>query len=657
VVASAAERAELEKAHAQAGALADRLGQGEHPGALRAQLYVARQSLKDPVGSKNNGAIQAAAAALMVIGQAEADNQAQRIGMAAAVAGGVDPRTLDARVTALGRQAEDLEAMRLGIETADLRGLTPDQAAKGVGIIGQMQGIAQQVAGGQDFGVRRKEYQGLVQQLQALRQSPAAAAPSPQPVAPQPGPASQEPAGKPTSYTVKAGDYLSKIAREQLGDPNRWREIVELNKAKYPGLAQNPDLIHPGWTLQLPPRDVSGAPGTKPPVVAPPAPKPPVAPPPVPKPPVAAPPAPKPPVGAPPAPQPPVATPPGPKPPVVAPPAPQPPAAPTDKEAVAWLRANADAEGAISRETLARMPAGPARDALTRNFDTLLFGNIETGERGWTLLNKGDLDRLERAVGQGQGIEAFATELARRVIAENDIKDLTGDGKVDGRDVAAFAEARRKKPGAGGEPQPRPPLTGDARLQADLDAFLAAPENQQAGVLRDTLASQPAYFEAATPAQKARILGLLVQGLTTKKDRQAALKVLEMAEKRGEVLTTLQAAAQARQLGDILSDLGDHSDGVRAAGVLQRAGVYREPAVWQEMDDDAVRGLVKTLGFREPMIGTSEAIGALSEEARKHMIRELLRGNLTWEEHAMARWLNQHNATPVDIPAYNQNNT
>jgi hypothetical protein len=123
------------------------------------------------------------------------------------------------------------------------------------------------------------------------------------------------------------------------------------------------------------------------------------------------------------------------------------------------------------------------------------------------------------------------------------------------------------------------------------------------------------------------------------------------------VLTTLQAAARARQLGDILSDLGDHSDGVRAAGVLQRAGVYQEPTVWQAMDDDAVRGFVKTLGFREPMIGTSEAVGALSEEARKHMIRELLRGNLTWEEHAMARWLNQHNATPVDIPDFNQNNT
>ncbi|MEB3329946.1 MAG: LysM peptidoglycan-binding domain-containing protein [Candidatus Sericytochromatia bacterium] len=288
--ASARERAELEKALAQVAALADRLGQGEHPGALRPQLYVARQGLKDPVGSQHNGAIQAAAAALGVIGQAEADLQAQRSGLAAAVAGGIDPRTLDLRVAALGRQAEDLEVVRLGIEGAGLDGLTPEQVARGVALIGQLQGVAQAVAGGQDLGVRRQEHEDLVQQLRALRQPPAAVAPAlgppappasqepaaavppagpasqePAAAAPPAGPASQEPAAAvppadPASqgaaaYVVRPGEHLSKIAREQLGDGNRWREIVALNQARYPGLAQNPDLIHPGWTLQLPPRE------------------------------------------------------------------------------------------------------------------------------------------------------------------------------------------------------------------------------------------------------------------------------------------------------------------------------------------------------------------------------------------------------------------
>lgn len=32
------------------------------------------------------------------------------------------------------------------------------------------------------------------------------------------------------SYTVRNGDYLYRIAREQLGDQNLWEKIYELNK-------------------------------------------------------------------------------------------------------------------------------------------------------------------------------------------------------------------------------------------------------------------------------------------------------------------------------------------------------------------------------------------------------------------------------------------
>ena len=59
-------------------------------------------------------------------------------------------------------------------------------------------------------------------------------------------------AGKTTSYTVVSGDYLTKIAGKLLGDPSRWKEIVELNKNKYPSLAKNPNLIYPGWVLTIP---------------------------------------------------------------------------------------------------------------------------------------------------------------------------------------------------------------------------------------------------------------------------------------------------------------------------------------------------------------------------------------------------------------------
>lgn len=49
-------------------------------------------------------------------------------------------------------------------------------------------------------------------------------------------------------YVVKAGDSLSKIAKEVYGDAKRWKEIYEANKDKI----KNPDVIHPGQELVIP---------------------------------------------------------------------------------------------------------------------------------------------------------------------------------------------------------------------------------------------------------------------------------------------------------------------------------------------------------------------------------------------------------------------
>lgn len=54
------------------------------------------------------------------------------------------------------------------------------------------------------------------------------------------------------AYTVKKGDNLWDIAEQQLGDATRFKEIAEANAEKYPSLATSPDLIQPGWTLNLP---------------------------------------------------------------------------------------------------------------------------------------------------------------------------------------------------------------------------------------------------------------------------------------------------------------------------------------------------------------------------------------------------------------------
>ena len=50
-------------------------------------------------------------------------------------------------------------------------------------------------------------------------------------------------------YTVKKGDYLSKIAKEVYGNANKYNIIFEANKP----MLKEPDLIYPGQVLVIPP--------------------------------------------------------------------------------------------------------------------------------------------------------------------------------------------------------------------------------------------------------------------------------------------------------------------------------------------------------------------------------------------------------------------
>ncbi|MFE2480181.1 LysM peptidoglycan-binding domain-containing protein [Streptomyces sp. NRRL F-2747] len=70
---------------------------------------------------------------------------------------------------------------------------------------------------------------------------PSAPAPKPMPMA--------MPAVEKRTYTVRSGDSLSSIARLELGNEARWRELYAMNRGV---VGSNPELLHPGQVLTLP---------------------------------------------------------------------------------------------------------------------------------------------------------------------------------------------------------------------------------------------------------------------------------------------------------------------------------------------------------------------------------------------------------------------
>lgn len=124
-------------------------------------------------------------------------------------------------------------------ESVDIFGYVPDLATKEKLIlaVGNIQGIS-----------KVNEHLRIGKPPAPAAAAPAAgAAPA---VETPPAPLSPEEDVKPTSvfYTVEKGDTLSKIAKEHLGNANRYPAIFEANKP----MLKHPDKIYPGQVLRIP---------------------------------------------------------------------------------------------------------------------------------------------------------------------------------------------------------------------------------------------------------------------------------------------------------------------------------------------------------------------------------------------------------------------
>ena len=95
----------------------------------------------------------------------------------------------------------------------------------------------------------REEAERLVKAAAKPAATPAAKNPS------APKTATTKTSANAATYVVGHGDTLIKIARNVLGDEERWREIYDLNRSKL----DSPDVIQLGMELKLPPKSKPAA--------------------------------------------------------------------------------------------------------------------------------------------------------------------------------------------------------------------------------------------------------------------------------------------------------------------------------------------------------------------------------------------------------------
>ncbi|MEB3223942.1 MAG: LysM peptidoglycan-binding domain-containing protein [Candidatus Sericytochromatia bacterium] len=495
---------------------------------------------------------------------------------------------------------------------------------------------------------------------------------------------------QPTTYTVRPGDTLWTIAGRQLGDPTRFRELIALNREALPSLEASPDFLRPGWALTLP---GDAAPAARPAGAKP------VGPTSEPEPPASRPAGTS---GAAPAgePEAPSTRPRRSRRPSGEPNAPRPAnqAKPEPRAVVPEvLPPEAAGEPASTGQAAKQRPAAQSGQPLpvavpnpadlgipgfdpTRGFvverqetrveavETETDTRWEVGPDGKATASRQQTDvtaaeTVTRTRWRARDAQQAPSQPPTAIAPPGDKPPTTEQPPAgDKPPTAAKPPAGDKppatnkppsadKPPAGDKPPAKPDDLRRQRLQQELDVYLGEHKNSSAIV--SLAESHPAYLEAATLPQKARMVRQALSAVfTDKADRAAALKVLRAAHAQGELLGVMNQLHEQKKLSSAIRSMSGSDQGREMAKLLQEAGLYENSGIVQAMDADAVSDLVGTLGWRHPMIGLSDALSGLPDSHKKAMIAKLLEGDFSLAQHRQASWLNQHLAQPVRLPAY-----
>lgn len=127
------------------------------------------------------------------------------------------------------------------------------------------------------------------------------------------------------------------------------------------------------------------------------------------------------------------------------------PRGPSEREAIRNLADRFDEiagqDGQLSAEdVILNMPEGDAKEALLRNFNSLLFGSIDPGKEAWSHLSKGDIEHLARQIEGGKTIDQVGAELDARFddaraanFLDQNFDLIAGeDGKISRQEIEAY---------------------------------------------------------------------------------------------------------------------------------------------------------------------------------------------------------------------------